>query len=64
MGAIVERGRVIGTDEAGLVTVESIDSPGIVSLPMKTADGVVPEEGDVVLFVEFPDGDGVILARM
>lgn len=64
MGAIVERGRVIGTDEDGYVTVVSMDSPGIVSLPMKTASGVTTKEGDVVLFCEFPDGDGLILALM
>lgn len=62
MSAILERGRVIRTDEGGLVTVESIDSPGIVSLPMKT--GAAVTEGDIVLYCEFPDGQGVILALM
>lgn len=62
MNAVLERGRVIRIDEDGRAVVESVDSPGVITLPMRSA--VPVSEWDNVLFCEFADGQGVILALM
>lgn len=62
-GALIERGRLIWTDGNGKYTVESMDRPGIISLPMKTAGGTY-QTGDRVYFAVFGDGSGIILTNM
>ena len=59
-GALVERGKVTGIDGDGKCIVASIDRPGIVTLPIAPPTGSTIQEGSVVIFCEFADGQGAI----
>jgi len=63
-GAALERG-VVEKIEGGRYTVRSFTRDGIVSLPIRAIEHTgTLSVGDGVYFFVFPDGDGVILARM
>lgn len=59
-GALVERGRVIRIEDDGKCVLESLDRPGIVTLPLATAPGAETKEGSIALFCEFADGSGAV----
>lgn len=63
-GALIERG-AIEKIEAGGYRVESITRPGISTPALKSlvaGETLVP--GDQVYFFLFPDGDGLIIAKL
>ena len=63
-GALVERGKVIRIGEDGKCVIESIDRPGVVTLPIAPPAGGAIKEGSTVIFCEFADGQGAIFMAM
>ena len=63
-GALVVRGRAARMDDDGKCVVESIDQPGIVTMPLMVMPGVTIKEGSTVLYCEFADGAGAVLLAM
>lgn len=61
--AEVERGIVTEVAAEG-ARAESLDRPGIVTPPMKQIFTGTLTEGDRVLFVLFPDGEGFLLGKI
>lgn len=66
---MVERGKISSIDKgsARVVVSERMDSvtaPLFISAGALDQDGQPPPPGIPVVFVEFPDGSGVILARL
>ena len=61
-GTTVERGKIVRQEEDGRWIVESIDRDGVDTLPMRAMESV--KEGDMVVFCEFADGEGVIFGRV
>ena len=57
-GTVIERGRAARQPKDGKWIVESIDRDGGNTLPLG-ANGEV-KAGDIVLFCEFADGEGMI----
>ena len=57
-GTTVERGKIARQAEDGRWIVESIDRDGVNTLPMRALGSV--KEGDMVVFCEFADGEGLI----
>lgn len=62
MGTI-ERGTIL-TAEYGRYTVMSLDRPGVVTMPLRTAGTETYQTGDKVVLVSFPDGDGLVLGKI
>ena len=58
------RGHAVRMDERGRWVVESIDQPGVYTLPLAVRRGEEIEEGSVVLYCEFADGDGAVLMKL
>lgn len=63
-GAMVERGKVRRIDGNGKCIIASIDRPGIVTLPIAQPPDSTIQEGSVVIFCEFADGQGAIFATI
>lgn len=66
---MVDRGRIssIEGDYARVVVSDRSDSvtaPLYVSAGARGAQGEMPRPGAAVVFVEFPDGTGAVLARL
>lgn len=61
-GTTIERGRAVRQTEDGKWTVESIDRDGVNTLPLSALSAI--EAGDIVLFCEFADGEGIIFGRL
>ena len=59
-GGVIERGRAMECTAGGWI-VESLDRPGIVSPPLPALSDGLCAAGDVVLFVLFADGTGMVL---
>lgn len=57
-GTVIERGRAARQTEDGKWIVESIDRDGVNTLPLGAIGEV--KAGDIVLFCEFVDGEGMI----
>lgn len=57
-GTVIERGRAARQTEDGKWIVESIDRDGVNTLPLGAIGEV--KAGDIVLFCEFSDGEGMI----
>ena len=57
-GTVIERGRAARQTEDGKWIVESIDRDGVNTLPLGAIGEV--KAGDIVLFCEFADGEGMI----
>ena len=57
-GTVIERGRAARQTEDGKWIVESIDRDGVNTLPLGANEEV--KAGDIVLFCEFADGEGMI----
>lgn len=60
-GAMVMRGIVTGVEDDGKCRVESIDQPGITTLPLHCTPDTAAATGSTVLYCEFADGDGAVL---
>ena len=63
-GALVVRGRAARIVDDGRCVVESIDQPGITTMPLPIMQGVTITEGSTVLYCEFADGAGAVLMAM
>lgn len=63
MGAQIERGRVTKETE-GRYILESLDRPGVTTMPLKDLLGETYQTGDRVLYAFFPDGDGMIFGKL
>lgn len=61
-GTTIERGRAVRQEKDGRWVIESIDRDGVNTLPLRTMESI--REGDIVVFCEFADGDGVIFGAM
>lgn len=62
MGTI-ERGTIL-TAGNGRYTVMSLDRPGVVTMPLKSAGAETYQTGDKVVLASFPDGDGLVLGKI
>lgn len=62
-GARIERGRVTEVDD-GKYRVASFCREGIITPEIFAIPGVIAKKNDLVLFCLFPDGDGMILAKL
>lgn len=58
----IERGRIRMATDTGYI-VDSLDRRGIVSPPLSAVNDAAYSEGDMVLFVLFPDGTGKIISE-
>ena len=61
-GTPVERGRAVRQTEDGRWIVESIDRDGVNTLPLHAPGDV--QTGDIVVFCEFADGEGMIFGAI
>lgn len=57
-GTTIERGRAVRQEKDGRWVIESIDRDGVNTLPLRTMESI--REGDIVVFCEFADGEGLI----
>lgn len=62
-GAAIERGRIYAHTEEGYA-VESFDRPGLITPPLRAADGASFAQRDCVYFFMFDDGHGAILSAI
>lgn len=62
-GAPIERGQVIVAFEDGRVQIESFSRPGIITPPLAATEGLELMIDDLVYYVLFGDGSGLVLAR-
>lgn len=61
-GACVQRGRVISVVAGGIV-VQS-EETGVTTLPIKNLLSTSPAIDSRVLFIEYDDGEGAIIAQL
>ena len=61
-GTAVERGRAVRQTGDGRWSVESIDRDGVNTLPLHAPGDV--QTGDIVVFCEFADGEGMIFGAI
>lgn len=61
-GAQVERGQVLMVLEDGRAQIESFSRPGMTTPPLRAPAGLEPATDDIVYFLLYPDGRGMILA--
>jgi len=62
-GAVIERGKITSVS-SGEYTVESIDRPGIVSLPAKPINPETYSVNDAVYFFVCQDGTGRVMSKV
>ena len=62
-GAVIERGEIIEI-ENNLYVVRSLTRSGVITPPMRAADGTTYRNGDRVYFFMFADGNGRIIAGL
>lgn len=61
-GTTAERGRAVRQTDDGRWIVESIDRDGVMTLPLDAISEV--KAGDIVVFCEFADGQGMIFGAI